>query len=199
MSAHDIIELPGQPGMYGRRALVEAWQAAGSPPVNKDGAGRLYDVQKYFWDGWADRVPGFAPADNPDDETQRLAHVRFVALDITPTPARVAALAAAGLISPYRYETWHWELPNVRQYEIVRSIPTNPDDTQEEDMPNGYYAKGDKAANVFWIDQATGKRRPVPKGELTAAQAFNNATGGKYGSGYVAILPQQDLDAIPYT
>ena len=122
----DIIELPGQPGKYGRRVLVEAWQAAGSPPVNNSGAGRLYSVQKYFWDGWAARLPGFNPADNPDDETQRLAHVRFGALDIDPTPERVRRLAAAGLVRPYSYEPWHWELPNIRQYGIVRALPTAP-------------------------------------------------------------------------
>lgn len=124
MSPLDIIELPGEPGKYGRRALVEAWQSAGSPPVNRDGAGRLYGVQKYFWDGWAQRLPGFNPADNPDDESQRLAHVRFGGLDVDPTPERVRRLAAAGLIRPYSYEPWHWELPNIRTYSIVRSIPT---------------------------------------------------------------------------
>ena len=67
MSAHDIIELPGRPGMSGRRILVDAWVAAGSPPVNHKGAGRLYADQKYFWDGWVNRLPGFKPVDNPDD------------------------------------------------------------------------------------------------------------------------------------
>ncbi|WP_282845858.1 hypothetical protein [Microbacterium oxydans] len=123
MSALDIIPLPGQPGKWGRRVLVEAWIEAGSPPVNDGGAGRLYGLQKYFWDGWADRLPGFNPADNPDDESQRLAHVRFGALDITPTPERVRRLEAAGLIRPYDYEPWHFELPNIRKYPIVRALP----------------------------------------------------------------------------
>lgn len=123
MSGLDVIELPGQPGMYGRRVLVQAWQAAGSPRVTNGGAGRLYALQKYYWDGWLRRLPGFNPADNPDDESQRLAHVRFAALDIDPTPARIAALSRAGLIRPYSYEPWHWELPNVRQYAIVRALP----------------------------------------------------------------------------
>lgn len=122
MSPLDIIELPGQPGMYGLRVLVEAWVAAGSPPVNS--AGRLYGSQKELYDGWVEGLPGFNPADNPDDETQRLAHVRFGALDINPTPERVRRLEAAGLIRPYKYEPWHWELPNIRSYPIVRSIPT---------------------------------------------------------------------------
>jgi hypothetical protein len=140
MSPLDIIELPGQPGKHARRAFVEAWQAAGSPPVNS--AGRLYADQKYFWDGWAARLPGFNPADNPDDESQRLAHVRFGAGDIDPTPDRVRRLEAAGLIRPYDYEPWHWELPDIRQYAIVRSIPTPPPPTpsEEDDMLTTFYA-----------------------------------------------------------
>ncbi|MFB4348484.1 hypothetical protein [Microbacterium sp. CR_7] len=139
MSPLDIIPIPNHPGMYARRVLVEAWQAAGAPPINS--AGRLYDKQKYFYDGWVNRLPGFNPADNPDDESQALAHVRFVALDIDPTPERVQRLAAAGLRRPYRYEPWHWELPNVRSYAIVRSIPTTaggatpaPIQSEEDDM-----------------------------------------------------------------
>lgn len=122
MSPLDVIPLPGYPDMYARRVAVEAWQAAGSPRPNS--AGRLHAKQKEFWDGWVARLPGFNPADNPDDESQKLAHVRFVAFDIDPTPDRVRRLEAAGFIRPYKHEPWHWELPNVRQYAIVRSIPT---------------------------------------------------------------------------
>lgn len=121
MSPLDVIPIPGHPGMYARRIAVEAWQEAGSPPINS--AGRLYAVQKYFWDGWEQRLPGFNPADNPDDESQRLAHVRFVAFDIDPTRTRIRRLEEAGLERPYEYEPWHWELPNVKKYAIVRSIP----------------------------------------------------------------------------
>ncbi|MGG6774759.1 UNVERIFIED_CONTAM: hypothetical protein ITH50_25240, partial [Salmonella enterica subsp. enterica serovar Weltevreden] len=48
MSALDIIEMPGQPGKYGRRVLIDALVSAGSPPVNS--LGRLYAQQKYFYD-----------------------------------------------------------------------------------------------------------------------------------------------------
>jgi len=92
---------------------------------------------------------------------------------------------------------WGWTNGvNSLPYTPAGSIPP-PDDESEDDMPNGYYAKGDRAADVYWIDQATGKRRPVPKGELTAAQSYNNATGGKTGAGYVATMSQADFDAIP--
>jgi hypothetical protein len=72
------------------------------------------------------------------------------------------------------------------------------DDVEEDDMAAGFYAKGDKVANTFWIDQVTGKRRAATAGELAAAQALNAALGGKFGSGYVATIAQADLDAIPY-
>ena len=158
MSPLDIIELPGQPGKFARRAFVEAWQAAGSPPVNS--AGRLYGVQKHFYDGWVNRLPGFNPADNPDDESQRLAHVRFVAGDIDPTPERIRRLRAAGLIRPYSYEPWHWELPNVRSYAIVRSIPTPattppPESEEDDDMKlirwNENHVFGIDDGKVFYV------------------------------------------------
>lgn len=139
MSTLDVIPIPGHPGMYARRAFVTAWQAAGSPRLNS--AGRLYSLQKHFYDGWRAGKPGFNPADNPDEESQRLAHVRFVAGDIDPTPDRIRRLTAAGLIRPYPYEPWHWELPNVRRYAIVRSIPAAggatapaPTPSEEDDM-----------------------------------------------------------------
>ena len=135
MSGLDIIPIPGHPGMYARRVFVEAWQAAGTPPINS--AGRLHAQQKYYYDGWRAGKPGFNPADNPDDERQRLAHVRFVAGDIDPTPERIRRLKAAGLVRPYSYEPWHWELPNVRSYPLVRSLPaTAGNQSQEDDMFN---------------------------------------------------------------
>lgn len=139
MSPDDIIELPGQPGKYARRAVADAWVAAGSPPVTE--AGRLYARQKYLYDGWARRLPGFNPADNPDQPWRQLAHVRFTALDIDPTPTRVRRLTAAGLVRPYSYEPWHWQLPgDVRRFPLVTSIPAGGTATplpQEEDMFDG--------------------------------------------------------------
>lgn len=125
MSPLDIIPVPGHDGMYARRAFVEAWQRAGSPRLRS--AGRLYREQKDLYDGYRAGRPGFNPADNPDDETQRLAHVRFVAGDIAnPTPEVVAACKRAGLVFPYSYEPWHGELPGVYSYPIVRAIPAPP-------------------------------------------------------------------------
>lgn len=131
MNPLDIIEIPGYPGMYARRAVVDAWKAGGSPHINDGGAGRLYDSQKKAYDAFQDGKG--SPADNPDDETQRLAHCRFGALDLRyPDHAK---LTAAGLVRPYDYELWHYELPKIRTYPIVRSIPKPlPIDEESEDM-----------------------------------------------------------------
>ncbi|MCZ4301273.1 hypothetical protein [Microbacterium oxydans] len=180
MSALDVVQIPGRPGLYARRAVVNAWEAAGSPPINS--AGRLYAEQKRLYDGWRDRKPGFNPADNPDDETQRLAHVRFVALDIDPSPARVRALQAAGLVRPYSYEPWHWELPNVRQYPIVRSLPATAGNQSEEDNMN---AEQDRRLEAVF--QAVFGAANVPAnetGKITWAKPF----GEKGGEAYYGIF-----------
>lgn len=182
MSALDIIEIPGYPGMYARRILVEAWQEAGSPPITKpDGAGRLHGAQKRLYDGWVDREPGFFPADNPDDETQALGHVRFAALDIDPTPARIEALEAAGLERPYEHEPWHWALPNIRSYPIVRSIPIPPPPESEED---------EMTATFINIEGKTGSHR----GGCYAIMRDNN---GKLFARFVSPKPLSSAPTIP--
>lgn len=147
----NVVQL-GTTGYWGTPELAAAWESAGRPPLVS--GGRLYDDQKYLWDGWNARLPGFNPADNPDDETQRLAHCRFGALDLFNPARDRAACERAGLIFPYSYEPWHCELPEIRRFPIVRSLPmavTDPitpallaDLTNGEDMfiamlPNGWF------------------------------------------------------------
>lgn len=155
MSALDVIEIPGYPGMYARRALVEAWVEAGSPPITKpDGAGRLHGSQKRLYDGWIQGLPGYFPADNPDDESQALGHVRFAALDIDPTPDRVRRLEAAGLVRPFKHEPWHWALPDVRRYPIVRSLPTptgKPSKEEEDMIVNIQGRAGVRSGGLYYI------------------------------------------------
>lgn len=131
-SEHDIIPIPGHPGLHARRVIVDAWQAAGSPPIND--AGRLYDKQKRAWDDYQAGTGN--PADNPDrPDLYPLGHVRFVALDIDPTPDRVRRLKAAGLVRPFSWESWHWAVPNVYLYALVKELPTtNPEPKEEDDM-----------------------------------------------------------------
>lgn len=135
MNAHDIIEVPWQPGNYARRVLVEALDRAGRPHGNS--FGRLRSVQQEAYDKY--RAGLGSPADDPNrPDAFPLAHVRFVAADIDPTPDRVRRLTAAGLVRPYKHEPWHWQVPNVYLYPLVDSIPalaaSTPTPILEEDM-----------------------------------------------------------------
>lgn len=123
MSPLDIIEIPGYPGLFARRVVVEMWQRAGSPRIND--AGRLYSTQKAarvaFLNGTG------SPADDPDrPDIYPLAHVRFAALDVVNS-AR-SAMIAAGFEYPYDYEPWHGQLPNIYSYPLVTSIPASASD-----------------------------------------------------------------------
>lgn len=209
MSALDVVPIPGHPGMYARRVFVEAWQAAGSPPINS--AGRLYAKQKEFYDGWVNRLPGFNPADNPDDESQRLAHVRFVAGDIDPTPDRIRRLEAAGLVRPYSYEPWHWELPNVRQYAIVRFIPTaagggnTPPITESEeddDMPrnSGFIYRGTTQKTdqrtVLICNYGSGLFHEYTNGIGAADSAYNAAIAKAFDTTSFAEISASHAESI---
>ena len=118
MAGTDLIHL--YDNHWAVRDMANAWVAAGSPPINS--AGRLYAEQKQAWIAYQNGTG--SPADNPDQPgSYELAHVRFAALDIDPTPARVAALTGQGLVRPFSYEPWHWRLPNIYNYPIVTSLP----------------------------------------------------------------------------
>lgn len=119
-SPMDIVQIPGYPGLFTRRVVVEMWQRAGSPPIND--AGRLYSTQKAAWVAYQNGTG--SPADNPDrPDIYPLAHVRFAALDVVNS-AR-GAMTAAGFEYPYSYEPWHAQLPNIYAYPLVDSIPAS--------------------------------------------------------------------------
>lgn len=134
---YDIVEIPGYPGMYARRIVVQMWQNAGSPHIND--AGRLYqkqlDARLAYEGGWG------SPADDPRrPDRYPLAHVRFAALDVVNS-AR-SAMIAAGFEYPYDYEPWHGQLPNIYSYPLVEYIPATassawspfPNRPKEDDM-----------------------------------------------------------------
>lgn len=186
MSPDDVIELPGAPGQYARRAIVDAWVRAGSPPVNS--AGRLYAEQKKAHNDFLSGKG--SPADDPDVPTLPLAHVRFVALDITPTPARVAALEAQGLVRPYKHEPWHWQLPgDVRSYPLVTSIPIPVTTTQENEMSlvrikgksgarrGGLYLVINKSASFLGDDKGTTANVPEVTDEKVIAEMQKRIKG----------------------
>lgn len=177
------------------------------PDVNRTYAD--YGTQLRMYNAWQAWVTGRGPKPNhsralhPDESM----HCRGLAWDSDDwaTPGFTGLAAEYGFIRTaasdptelhhFEYQWWRDEHRN--DPTTAGGLAPDTDTIQEEDMPNGYYAKGDKSAEVYWIDQTTGKRRKVPKGELTAAQAFNVATGGKFGAGYTAVMPQAEFDAIP--
>lgn len=134
MSILDVIEIPGWPGRYARRFIVEMWQDAGSPPIND--AGRLKHQQQAAWD--ASQNGTGSPADDPNrPDIFPLAHVRFVALDVPP--AYAPAMLRAGFVRPYSYEPWHFQASgDVRRFDLVTSIPgaagSGSTPFEEEDM-----------------------------------------------------------------
>lgn len=183
----DIIEIPGYPGLYARRIVVEMWQAAGSPPIND--AGRLFAQQlearlKY------ENGTG-SPADDPRrPDRYPLAHVRFAALDVA-TWAR-GAMIRAGFEYPYDYEPWHGQLPNIYSYPLVTSLPStaaiaatpvrpserNPDmpifikHTTTISWPNGFTNSYSQAEYdvIQWV--ANGENKP---GEQWMVDVYVNA------------------------
>lgn len=115
----EIVEIPGWPGRYARRFIVEMWQDAGSPPIND--AGRLKDQQQRAWNAYQNGTG--SPADDPNrPHIFPLAHVRFVALDVPPVYG--PAMRRAGFVMPYSYEPWHFQVAgDVRRFDLVTSLP----------------------------------------------------------------------------
>jgi hypothetical protein len=122
MSGSDIVGFYDGNGdlHFTRAAMYDAWLHAGRPPINS--SGRLKWMQQAAWDAYQNGTG--SPADDPNRPALfPLAHVRYGALDIDPTPYIVARMTEAGMVRPYSYEPWHWELPGIRNYPLVDSVP----------------------------------------------------------------------------
>lgn len=127
---------------YARLVVALAWHAAGRPPINE--AWRDYGRQLAFRIAYENGTG--SPADDPRNPgSYVLGHVRGIALDIDPTPGRIQALSAAGLVRPFPWESWHWAVSNPYDYGLVYTLPpnvrsldeiTNPriDEQEDEDM-----------------------------------------------------------------
>lgn len=134
-SAFDIIEVPWQPGTYGRRALVElVAKALGKPRINS--MLRLRDEQQRARDLYL--AGKGSPADDPNrPDLYELGHVRGIAVDIDATDNNVRRLLAVGLVRPFSYEPWHFRLPgSVQPWSLVAAIPafTESKPFEEDDM-----------------------------------------------------------------
>lgn len=119
-SDFDMIEVPWQRGMFGRRILIDLLERAGRPRINS--MHRVYQDQKDAWDAY--RAGRGNPADNPDDpKNYELGHVRGIAVDIDATADNVRRLAAVGLVRPFSWESWHWRIAgNVSRFPLLYSL-----------------------------------------------------------------------------
>lgn len=99
------------------RPAYNAWLAAGSPIIEE--AGRYEERQQYLYDGWKAGKPGFNPADNPKSTTQELAHVRFIAVDLT-YKKDIHRMKSVGWVFPFSWEWWHARLPDPFNYPLIR-------------------------------------------------------------------------------
>lgn len=175
MTGLDVIPIPGTVGLWARRCVVNAWQAAGSPAILW--AGRTYAQQKALYDAY--RVGHGNAADNPDAPT-RLPHVRGMALDLVATdPATVRRMEQAGFVRPVwrrtgfsQDEPWHWELAahvaDIRSIPLVTAAPAGGDPKSftppEEDSMGFYWTIGPQAAK-YWFSFTTGRSRQISKAE----------------------------------
>jgi len=184
MGALDVVAVPGYQGMWARRAVVEAWIAAGKPKLLW--AGRTYEEQKRLYLGWKNKKPGYNAADNPDANT-RQPHVRGMALDLAVyDAATVKRMLKAGFTRPIwvkngysQDEPWHFELSayvaKIRDIPKVTAAaassgakpfepakPAEPTTVPEEDSM-GFYWYVTSAGTHYWFSYATGKSRPVSK------------------------------------
>jgi hypothetical protein len=148
-----LVSIPWQPNLFltpdTLALLVAAGNVRGKPlhVVGNDGAWRAYAKQKYFYDGWVARKPGFNPASNPD--TGQRSHMRGAAFDLINTDAATqAACRAVGLIRDPA-EPWHWNNPRWASMPIIKAntgtagsntVPIAPvQEEEDEDMPRIIY------------------------------------------------------------
>lgn len=120
-----LVPVPWQPHLFltpdTLALLVAAGEKLGKPLhiVGNDGAWREYAKQKYYYDGWVARKPGFNVASNPD--TGQRSHMRGAAFDLINTDAATqAACRAVGLIRD-PVESWHWNNPRWASMPIIKA------------------------------------------------------------------------------
>lgn len=197
MSALDVVQIPGYPGKWARRCVVEAWIAAGRPYVNW--AGRTYEEQKYLYNLW--RQGRGNAADNPDANT-RQPHVRGMALDLAGYSK--ARMEAAGFTQPIwrrtgfsQDEPWHWELK--RYVGNVRSIPkvtgaqvanldSKPFDPEEDDMTPEQATQLDAVYKALFGPNNGPRSSTIP---LKWADISGHARNVRYGALDIVIHNQE--------
>jgi hypothetical protein len=188
MSANDIVEIPGYPGSYTRRFVVDMWTRAGRPPINS--AGRLYAAQKEAWNKFQNGTG--SPADDPDRPWLfRLPHVRFIALDVPP--AYAAQMERAGFYRPLSYEPWHFEAArDYTQYPLITSIP----EEDEMALSNEDVQRVAVATKKAILEAVVGAGNETSdKGKVKDLLGLMSARAGKAAKRAQMILDQMEKDA----
>lgn len=133
----NLVPVPWQPSLYltpHTLAYFERANAALGETLffnGSDSCFRLYSTQKYLYDGYVNRLPGFNTASNPD--TGQRSHMRGAAGDLIRTDqAAQNACRSVGLIRD-AYESWHWNDPNWSNMPII----TNPEFASLDSTPIG--------------------------------------------------------------
>lgn len=117
-----LVSIPWQPTYVlttDTLALLERAGEIAGHDIRVTDAWREYAAQKYLYDGWVKRLPGFNLASNPDDPNSQNNHLRAAAVDIANRADRAAMLAAG--FTPDAVEWWHFNNPNWRNMPIIRT------------------------------------------------------------------------------
>lgn len=120
-----LVQIPWQPDLWLAPStlgyLLKLRDRIGYNPfvVRSGGAWRAYYSQKYYWDGWVARRPGFSPASNPDTGPRQ--HMRGAAFDLLDTSAAMQRhCRALGLIREPS-EAWHWNDPRWASMPVIKT------------------------------------------------------------------------------
>jgi len=132
-----LTPVPWQPSLYVHKDLLNKLQAIrvrmSRPPLlyGPNSGWRSYAQQKAMYDAYLNGTGNVAS--NPD--TGNRTHMRGVAADLADySPAMQQACIAVGLQRDPA-EAWHWQLPNWRDYPIIKELQDNDsDDIEDDDM-----------------------------------------------------------------
>jgi hypothetical protein len=120
-----LVPIPWEPSLFLMPETLALLEAAGKKRGatlhvrQPDGAWRSYYTQKYYFEGWKARKPGFNPASDPDVGFRQ--HMRGAAFDLINIDAATqAACRAVGLVRD-GVEAWHWNHPNWANMPIVKT------------------------------------------------------------------------------
>ena len=133
-----LVPIPWQPSLMVHSDLLARLRAVGAimgrPPYlfGPNSAWRSYAQQKALWDAYQNGTGNIAS--NPD--TGNRTHMRGVAADLLDTSLAMQRACVRAGLQRDPAEAWHWQLPNWRDYPIIKELPppVEPEQTEDTDM-----------------------------------------------------------------